>query len=58
MMTDPEKPKIEPFVVRHYAGDERPIIKGNGFDGLEIGECREEAQHFVDWINAALAPTP
>jgi hypothetical protein len=29
---------IEPFVVKHYSSDERPSIKGNGFDGLEIGE--------------------
>lgn len=47
---------VEPFVVKHYASDERPCIKGNGFDGLEIGEDRGEAQTFVDWINARLAP--
>jgi hypothetical protein len=46
----------EPFVVKHYSGDERPIIKGNGFDGLEIGQDREEAQVFADWVNARLAP--
>jgi hypothetical protein len=44
----------DPFVVRHYTADERPIIKGNGFDGLEIGTDREEAQEFVDWINERL----
>lgn len=48
--------KQEPFVVKHYSGDERPIIKGNGFDGLEIGQDREEAQAFADWVNARLAP--
>jgi hypothetical protein len=47
-----------PFVVRHYAEDERPMIKGNGFDGLEIGEDREEAEAFISWINARLAPPP
>ena len=46
----------EPFVVKHYSGDERPIIKGNGFDGLEVGQDREEAQAFADWVNARLAP--
>lgn len=44
----------EPFVVRHYTGDERPCIKGNGFDGLLVGEDREEAQAFVDWLNDRL----
>lgn len=45
---------VEPFVVRHYAGDERPSIKGNGFDGLEIGETRQDAQEFVDWVNTRI----
>lgn len=44
----------EPFLVKHYTGDERPMLKGNGFDGLEIGETREEAQAFADWVNALL----
>lgn len=44
----------EPFVVKLYAGTDRPSIKGNGFDGLQIGEGREDAQEFVDWINARL----
>lgn len=44
----------EKFVVRHYVGDERPIIKGNGFDGLEIGSSREEAEEFIAWVNARL----
>jgi hypothetical protein len=52
-----DKIPIEPFVVRHYCEDERPSIKGNGFDGLEIGEDREEAQEFVDWINKRLGFT-
>lgn len=46
---------MEPFVVKHYASDERPTIKGNGFDGLEIGEDREEAERFVAFVNAAVA---
>jgi hypothetical protein len=47
--------QMQPFVVRHYTEDERPTIKGNGFDGLEIGEDREEAEAFVAWINEKLA---
>lgn len=46
--------EVEPFVVRHYTSDERPTIKGNGFDGLEVGETREDAETFVAWLNAAL----
>lgn len=46
---------MELFVVKHYAGDERPTIKGNGFDGLEVGKDREEAEAFVAFINAAIA---
>lgn len=45
---------MEPFVVKHYTSDERPTLKGNGFDGLEIGETRDEAERFVAWINARL----
>jgi len=46
---------VEPFVVKQYSGDERPSIKGNGFDGLCVGETREEAEEFVAWVNARLA---
>jgi hypothetical protein len=50
---------VEQFVVRHYSSDAHPSIKGNGFDGLVLGENREEAQEFIGWINARLsAPTP
>lgn len=42
---------IEKFIVKHYHGDERPVIKGNSFDGLEIGEDREEAEEFIEFIN-------
>ena len=42
---------VEPFVVRHYIADERPCIKGNGFDGLSIGESRDEADDFVAFLN-------
>lgn len=42
---------VEPFVVKHYSSDEHPSIKGNGFDGLYIGDDREQAQEFIDFIN-------
>lgn len=45
---------IEPFIVKHYSEDERPTLKGNGFDGLEIGADREEAERFVEWVNKQL----
>jgi hypothetical protein len=48
------KQKPEPFVIKHYSGDERPILKGNGFDGLGIGDDREEAELFVTWVNARI----
>lgn len=43
--------KVEKFIVKHYASDDRPTIKGNGFDGLEVGTEREEAEELVAWIN-------
>lgn len=44
----------EPFSIKHYSADERPIIKGNGFDGLEIGRNRDEAMEFVAFVNALI----
>lgn len=49
---------VEGFVVRHYTDEEGPTIKGNGFDGLRVGEDRDEAEGFVRWVNAALAQQP
>ena len=46
--------RIQPFVVKHYGADERPMIKGNGFDGLKVGQTREEAEAFVKWVNSRL----
>lgn len=51
-----EPPAVESFVVKHYSVDERPTIKGNGFDGLEVGHDRQEAEEFVSWINIRLSP--
>ena len=39
------------FFVKHYIGDERPTIKGNGFDGLEVGKTRDEAEDFIARVN-------
>ena len=49
--------EVHPFVVRYYTNDERPSIKGNGFDGLEIGEDRQEAEEFIAWINKRICRT-
>ena len=54
-------PPPEPFVVRFYASDHYPSIKGNGFDGLQVGEDREEAEEFIAWVNkhcTMATPTP
>lgn len=47
-------PNIERFVVKFYTGDSSPTIKGNGFDGLRVGETREEAEEFITFINALI----
>ena len=44
----------EQFIVKHYSEDERPTLKGHGFDGLVIGDDRQEAQDFVDYLNTIL----
>lgn len=44
----------EQFIVKHYSEDERPILKGHGFDGLTIGNDRQEAQEFLDYLNTML----
>jgi len=41
----------ELFVVKHYTAEDRPTIKGNGFDGLEIGDTREESEAFILFVN-------
>jgi len=45
---------MEQFIVKHYTGEERPIIKGNGFDGLEIGGDRREAEDFIQFVNTLI----
>ena len=39
------------FIIKHYADDPHPTLKGNGFDGLVIGDYREEAEGFITYIN-------
>ena len=46
---------MEKFIVKHYSSDETPIIKGFGFDGLHIGENREEAEEFISFVNNLIA---
>jgi len=49
------KPAPHPFVVKHYIYEDRPTIKGNGFDGLEIGVDRKDAEEFIEWVNARIS---
>jgi hypothetical protein len=51
----PAKPAPHPFVVKHYIYEDRPTIKGNGFDGLEIGVDRKDAEEFIEWVNARIS---
>lgn len=48
---------MEKFVVKHYSNDAHPSIKGNGFDGLVIGNYREEAEEFINFVNNLMAHT-
>ena len=42
---------MEKFVVKHYSDDPHPTLKGNGFDGLTIGDYREQAEDFIKFVN-------
>ena len=42
------------FVIKHYDADQRPILKGHGFDGLEIGNYRDEAEEFIEYVNSRI----
>jgi hypothetical protein len=57
-LTASEQPEQEFFVIKHYSADERPTIKGNGFDGLEVGTDREDAEKFIKWVNARISTPP
>lgn len=46
---------MEPFAVKQYSENERPVVKGNGFDGLVLGANKDEAQKFIDFINSVIA---
>lgn len=43
------RPDIEPFVVKQY--DDVCIVKGNGFDGQELGTERDDAEDFIGFVN-------
>lgn len=45
---------MERFTIKQYNTNERPIIKGFGFDGLSLGDEREEAEEFISFINIIL----
>jgi hypothetical protein len=42
---------MEKFVVKYYNEEAHPSIKGNGFDGLVVGDYREEAERFIAFVN-------
>jgi hypothetical protein len=42
---------MEKFIIKHYAEDPHPTLKGNGFDGLVIGDYRKEAEEFIEFVN-------
>ncbi len=42
---------MDKFVIKHYTDEPHPTLKGNGFDGLVIGDYRDEAQNFIDFVN-------
>lgn len=42
--------KLDNFTIKQYE-NEKPIIKGNGFDGLEIGDNRQDAEEFISFVN-------
>ena len=46
---------INPFYVKQYNPGDRPTVKGNGFDGIEVGETREEAEEFIIFVNHLVA---
>lgn len=43
------------FIVKHYSEEPHPTIKGNGFDGLVIGNYREEAEDFIEFVNGLIS---
>lgn len=46
---------MDRFIVKHYTSDEFPTIKGNGFDGLVVGEDREDADEFIGFVNDVIS---
>lgn len=44
---------MDKFIVKQKAYDPHPSLIGNGFD-ITLGDYREEAEEFTDWINKRL----
>lgn len=47
------RPDIELFSVKQY--DDVCVAKGNGFDGQELGEIREDAEDFIGFVNRCIS---
>lgn len=45
---------IEPFVIKHYTGDDFPSIKGNGLY-MHLATEREDAEEYAEHLNKLLA---
>lgn len=43
------RPDLEPFAVKQY--EDVCIVKGNGFDGQELGTERNDAEDFIGFVN-------
>ncbi len=46
----------EDFVVKHYAAEDFPEIKGNGMDGIKIGEDRTEDEGDFEMVTKYKLP--
>lgn len=42
---------MQRFIVKQYDKLEPPTLKGNGFDGLPVGDNRTEAEEFIAFVN-------
>jgi len=47
------RPELESFAVKQY--DDICIVKGNGFDGQELGMDREDAEDFIGFVNRSIS---
>lgn len=49
-----KKGTMENFRIKQCDKSERPTLEGNGFDGLEIGGSRGEAEDFISYVNGLI----